>query len=96
MDNFLFTPKENRTCPECQIGRVQKKSVTYFTWLMDELITVPDFPAWVCDICGRRLYDTRAVTQLSTLLNPIAGKPAGKKKRIRPLADKNTPPPAIP
>jgi len=24
--------------------------IAYFTWLGDELIAVPDFPAWVCDI----------------------------------------------
>jgi YgiT-type zinc finger domain-containing protein len=43
--------------------------LTYFTWLNEELITVPNFPAWVCDICGRREYDGRAITWLNTLLS---------------------------
>ena len=67
---------------------MKQRSVTYFTWLMDELITVPDFPAWVCDVCGRRAYDSKAITQLSTLLNPTAGKPAAKKHRIPTRVEK--------
>jgi YgiT-type zinc finger domain-containing protein len=70
--------------------------VAYFTWMGEELISVPDFPAWVCDICGRREYDTQALNQLSILLSPAAGKkvakksarltrkPAGKRKDARP------------
>ena len=45
------------TCPECQAGLMRLVHITYFTWLSGELITVPDFPAWVCDLCGRREYD---------------------------------------
>lgn len=48
--------------------------IAYFTWLGDELITVPDFPAWVCDICGRCEYDENALTRLTLLLSPNAGK----------------------
>jgi YgiT-type zinc finger domain-containing protein len=48
--------------------------VAYFTWLGDELISVPDFPAWVCDICGRCDYDENALTRLTLLLSPNAGK----------------------
>lgn len=48
--------------------------VAYFTWLGDELISVPDFPAWVCDICGRCEYDDNALTRLTLLLSPNAGK----------------------
>ena len=33
--------------------------MTYFTWLNEELITVPHFPAWVCDMCGRRVDLTK-------------------------------------
>ena len=53
--------------------------ITYFTWLGDELITVPNFPAWVCDVCGRREYDERSISWLTMMLNPDAGKPTGRK-----------------
>jgi hypothetical protein len=49
--------------------------------LGDELITVPDFPAWSCDVCGRREYDTNALNQLSLLLAPNAGHPNPRSPR---------------
>jgi YgiT-type zinc finger domain-containing protein len=52
------------------------KLVTFYTWLADELITVPDFPAWVCDVCHKCEYDGRAISQLNLLLTPNAGRPA--------------------
>jgi len=61
-------------CNECQAGQMHRRFITYFTWLADELITVPDFPAWVCDVCGRREYDLHALNQLNLLLNSNAGR----------------------
>jgi YgiT-type zinc finger domain-containing protein len=68
-------------CNECQAGQMHRRFLTYFTWLADELITVPDFPAWVCDVCGRREYDLQALNQLNLLLNANAGKSTAKKRR---------------
>lgn len=69
-------------CTECSAGMMHPVLITYFTWLGEELIIVPRFPAWVCDICGRREYDARAISHLDTLLDPNAGKPV---PRIRPI-----------
>lgn len=76
-------------CRECQAGIMRLQYITYFTWLGDELITVPNFPAWVCDVCGRREYDERSISWLTMMLNPDAGKPTGRKPvlpRRRPRA----------
>jgi YgiT-type zinc finger domain-containing protein len=62
---------------------MHREFVTYLTWLGDELVTVPDFPAWCCDVCHRREYDLQALNQLSLLLSPNAGRPSG---RPRPIA----------
>jgi len=62
-------------CKECQMGRLNRRFVTYITWLGDEMITVPDFPAWICDMCGTRIYDGHALNRLSLLLSPNAGRP---------------------
>lgn len=70
-------------CSECQTGVYKPQYLTYFTWLHQELITVPNFPAWVCDVCGRREYDARAINWLNTILNPEAGK---SKSRTKPKA----------
>ena len=77
-------------CPECQAGAFHLKYITYFTWLNEELVTVPNFPAWICDVCGRREYDMRAVNWLNTLLNPETG------RRAIPQRRKGPPPPILP
>lgn len=80
MNDALPSP-ESYPCRECQAGKVRLYYITYFTWLGDELITVPNFPAWICDVCGRREYDERAINWLSALLNPDTGKPPARQPR---------------
>lgn len=62
---------------------MHKRHITYFTWLGDELITVPNFPAWVCDVCGKREYDQQAEMWLHTLLKPEAGNTTIKTRKHR-------------
>ena len=72
-------------CSECHAGVLRLQYLTYFTWLNQELITVPNFPSWVCDVCGRREYDPRAINWLNTLLNPGTGRHApARRKRLLP------------
>jgi YgiT-type zinc finger domain-containing protein len=80
-DQFDQLPRQSSLCPECQTGAMHLQYLTYFTWLNEELVTVPNFPAWVCDVCGRREYDERAVTWLNTLLNPEAGRRASNRRK---------------
>jgi YgiT-type zinc finger domain-containing protein len=75
-------PQESFQCTECQAGVMHLRHVTYFTWLNEELVTVPNFPAWVCDVCGRREYDARAISWLVAILNPETGKQPGPKRRL--------------
>ena len=76
----------NFPCKECQAGIQRLRYITYFTWLGDELVTVPNFPAWVCDVCGHREYDEQAITWLFTLLSPDTGKPSKIRRMRRPTA----------
>ncbi len=72
-----------RVCPECHTGVLRLEYLTYFTWLNDELITVPNFPSWVCDICGKRDYDNHAISWLNMLLSPTTGrKPRPRRKHL--------------
>jgi len=71
-------------CNECSSGLMHLRFITYFTWLNEELLTVPNFPAWVCDVCGRREYDEKAISWLTMLLNPNAGKPTTRRRPTRP------------
>ena len=84
------TPKDSpereyaRICPECHTGVFRLQYLTYFTWLNDELITVPNFPSWVCDVCGKREYDTHAVSWLNMLLSPTTGRKPHLRRRNLP------------
>lgn len=85
----------SQPCLNCQGGRKHMQSVTLMTWLGNDLITVPNFPAWICDLCGHRNYDNQALAQLSMLLNPDAGtpvQPAFKALEKKPPA---SPPPPV-
>jgi len=79
-----FLP-ESFPCERCHAGMLQPRLIPYFTWLGKELITVPNFPAWICDVCGRREYDEQAIQWLNTLLNPEAGKPTQPQRGGTPF-----------
>jgi YgiT-type zinc finger domain-containing protein len=91
----VHTP-QTQPCTDCQAGQMHLSYLTYYTWLADELITVPQFPAWICDVCGKREYDNHAVQQLTLLLNPNAGRPSSPNPRTarRAIAGGKSQPPA--
>ena len=74
-------PVDSFPCNECHAGVLQMRHLTYFTWLGDQLITVPHFPAWICDVCGRREYDEKAISWLNMILDPNAGRPTKNQHR---------------
>jgi YgiT-type zinc finger domain-containing protein len=76
-------PQYRGLCPECHAGILLLRRITYFTWLNEELITVPNFPAWICDVCGRREYDGRTILWLNTLLNHEVGRRPSAHHRPR-------------
>jgi len=45
-------------------------TVTYFSFARGRMITLPDFPAWECDICKKCEYDVDALDRLTLLLHP--------------------------
>lgn len=87
------TSDQSFPCTECQAGHMHRGFFTYFTWIGDDLITVPDFPSWVCDVCGRREYDLHALNQLNLLLNPNAGRPSPRQRNVNLPTDNKTPRP---
>jgi YgiT-type zinc finger domain-containing protein len=69
---------------------MQPRYVTYFTRLGSELITVQNFPAYICDMCGRREYDEQSIYWLDAMLDPNAGKPTSSSRRTTPLPRRQT------
>lgn len=82
--------EKNFSCPECHVGMMHAKRVTYYTNIQNELITVQNFPAWICDVCGRREYDLQSIHWLNMFLDPNAGKPTQAKRRKTPLPKPQT------
>ena len=59
-------------CTHCQTGSLRPRRVTFAAWYENHFITVPNFPAWVCDVCAACEYDADALEQLETVLGPEA------------------------
>jgi len=81
MTNYL--QNSEMSCPECQVGKYNLKLVTYYTYLGSELITVPDFPCWVCDVCKRQDYDQKALSQVYMMLSSNLGKPLERGRKTK-------------
>jgi YgiT-type zinc finger domain-containing protein len=91
MSNNETPQQSSYPCNECPAGVMHLDYITYFTWLGEELITVQNFPAWVCDVCGKREYDAHAVNWLTTFLSPNAGQAAKTRNPKRLPAKKQSP-----
>lgn len=90
----MSEPPPSQPCLHCHGGRTRLQFATLMTWLGNDLITVPNFPAWVCDMCGYCTYDSHALAELSLLLNPEAGTPVQPlSKPIGKQPQPNTLPP---
>jgi YgiT-type zinc finger domain-containing protein len=76
-------PETALPCTECQAGHMHRRTLTHFTYLGDELITVPDFPAWVCDMCGHWELDIHALDRLTLVLSPFSEKNRAKRKGLK-------------
>lgn len=83
-------PAHPETCPRCLVGRIQRKRIPYAAVIEDQLLTIPRFPAWVCDICHAYIYDPAAMSRLEASLN--ASQQSKKTPRVRQAAP--TPPPS--
>ncbi|OQY26903.1 MAG: hypothetical protein B6I38_10745 [Anaerolineaceae bacterium 4572_5.1] len=60
--------REHHPCPQCHVGLMHLEHQTYFTWIKREMVTIPDFPVWVCLMCGAFEYDIRVVDWISKVL----------------------------
>ena len=65
-DNLLLFPG---SCPQCRVGKLNIRKITFFTWVDGDLITVPSFPVWVCDVCGWQEHHNKALVWLDIVLN---------------------------
>lgn len=56
------------TCPHCQLGKLQSRTVPYVQKHSSDRTVVDHIPAYVCDHCGSTTYDMHAFNSLQRLL----------------------------
>lgn len=56
------------TCPRCQIGLMRATQLPYTVIENGKLVSVPEMPARVCDVCGNRDFDRESVKRLYLML----------------------------
>jgi YgiT-type zinc finger domain-containing protein len=61
------------------MGVLRQQRVAYLTKQGGQIINVPDFPAWVCDVCGFSEYDSAALAELRVMLQ--GGRPSRRVPR---------------
>ncbi len=81
---------EQETCPECQVGTLKPGMVPYYAKLEGMLVYVPNFPAWICDMCRHCEYDEDALEALRVILGPAAHIPTYPNPRRRIPADNSS------
>ena len=61
-------PVNPETCPRCFVGRIQNVKVVLSKVVNGQMLSVPDFPAWKCDVCHAFMYDPQALVELHQVL----------------------------
>jgi YgiT-type zinc finger domain-containing protein len=61
-------PQPVAICQHCLAGSLRLRQVVFAHWYGGQFITIPNFPAWVCDVCGETEYDPAALEQVETIL----------------------------
>lgn len=79
-----MTPVHATTCPHCQTGTLGLQRVVYARWYGPHFVTIPNFPGWLCDVCGSLEYDEAALEQVRLVLGREAAATAEAARRAAP------------
>jgi YgiT-type zinc finger domain-containing protein len=77
-------PQASLACPHCQAGNLRLKRVVYARWYGRHFVTIPNFPSWVCDVCGGLEYDQAALEQVRLVLGREGATPAEAARPASP------------
>lgn len=56
-----MTQSASFPCPQCDIGYCSPSRATWVTLFEGRLLSMPDTPVYICDICGYREFDVPGV-----------------------------------
>lgn len=55
-------------CPRCFVGHLKADHATYAGVIQGMLLSVPNMPAWTCDVCQHHEFDEAALIQIEALV----------------------------
>ncbi len=75
--------RTRQTCPVCQIGRMQRRKMTYNKVFNGTLVSVPNTDATLCDFCGSIGYDSDTLQRVNMLMQQAgpAHREAGRRSK---------------
>lgn len=84
-------PDNPEACPRCSIGRIRSVKTVFSREVAGHLLSVPNFPAWECDVCHAFMFDPKALLELHQVLNyePESNRPK-PRSRSKPTASKKS------
>ncbi|MFQ5398739.1 MAG: hypothetical protein ACE5E7_03985 [Anaerolineae bacterium] len=76
-------------CEKCRIGRCHQSLVPYITRINEQLLVIPNTPAYTCDICGHLAYDVVFINQIYLLLDHLTDDTAEREsiRKQHPLIE---------
>ncbi|MCZ2128408.1 MAG: YgiT-type zinc finger protein [Anaerolineales bacterium] len=80
----MNSPNRTPTCKECHTGVMRLRRAVYLKPVGRDYITVPHFPAWICDVCGYCAYDERSLQWLDLVLGGDRAAASAKLKKPAP------------
>ena len=91
-------PEIPEVCPHCYFGRIRPGKRSFAAHTDGKPLMVPDFPAWICDVCGFSIYDPTSLLNLQRLLTnpsepyfPRSAPKVSKNKPVKPQTQTDQP-----
>lgn len=78
-----FTNQDKHACPRCQIGTMQPTTATYTAMYRGSLLSIPNIPAWTCDICQYTEYEDMAMGRLEALAGEYLFAPEAERQNAK-------------
>ena len=79
------------TCPNCHVGTLHPKSVTYANWHVGQFVTAPNLPAWSCDVCAWCQIESEALQRVLWLIGPVTRPALSQPRQTATRADEQRP-----
>jgi YgiT-type zinc finger domain-containing protein len=71
-------------CPRCQVGHLQVSHVTFTHLLNGHVLSIPNAPALICDMCEQREYDPLWLAEIKQVTGVLDDFDGDTRLNVRP------------